>query len=198
MTITRTMQAETEIGGSPRQHSGQQQHVEQGQRHQSSLEEGQNISRDHFASNHQHQEQGHQGNQQQQPDYLDPLRCQIQSQAIAPFPSPDGLSDGIIHGGHNELDKLNRLARSSAVLEPYNVQGPPQPTPMSVPPGEITEPLYGIPSGGSASYQSAPQFINHDKQNGSFGTLMLTRGGRSKYLGPTAGSEWLKEVCQVV
>lgn len=31
-------------------------------------------------------------------------------------------------------------------------------------------------------------------QNGSHGTLMLSKGGRAKYLGPTAGSEWLKDV----
>ncbi|KAL4764891.1 Zn(II)2Cys6 transcription factor [Aspergillus foveolatus] len=29
--------------------------------------------------------------------------------------------------------------------------------------------------------------------SGSHGTLMLGKGGRSKYLGPTAGSEWLKD-----
>ncbi|CAK7207518.1 hypothetical protein SEUCBS139899_010328 [Sporothrix eucalyptigena] len=30
----------------------------------------------------------------------------------------------------------------------------------------------------------------------SYGTLVMSRGGRSKYLGPTAGSEWLKDVGQ--
>ncbi|KAL4901553.1 hypothetical protein BDW74DRAFT_187209 [Aspergillus multicolor] len=30
-------------------------------------------------------------------------------------------------------------------------------------------------------------------ESGSYGTLMLGKGGRSKYLGPTAGSEWLRE-----
>ncbi|KAJ8113234.1 hypothetical protein OPT61_g4591 [Boeremia exigua] len=30
-------------------------------------------------------------------------------------------------------------------------------------------------------------------QDGSYGTLMLSEGGRSKYLGPTAGSEWLRD-----
>lgn len=34
-------------------------------------------------------------------------------------------------------------------------------------------------------------------QDGSYGTLMLSEGGRSKYLGPTAGSEWLRDVCQL-
>lgn len=30
--------------------------------------------------------------------------------------------------------------------------------------------------------------------DGSYGILMIGEGGRSKYLGPTAGSEWLKDV----
>lgn len=34
--------------------------------------------------------------------------------------------------------------------------------------------------------------------DGSYGTLMLSEGGRSKYLGPTAGSEWLRDVCDVI
>ena len=29
------------------------------------------------------------------------------------------------------------------------------------------------------------------------GTLLIGRGGRSKYLGPTAASEWLKDVCVI-
>ncbi|KAJ9144638.1 Transcription factor [Pleurostoma richardsiae] len=37
------------------------------------------------------------------------------------------------------------------------------------------------------------QSANNGQQSGSYGTLMLGKRGRSKYLGPTAGSEWLKE-----
>lgn len=33
-----------------------------------------------------------------------------------------------------------------------------------------------------------------DAAHGSYGILMISEGGRSKYLGPTAGSEWLKDV----
>jgi hypothetical protein len=42
------------------------------------------------------------------------------------------------------------------------------------------------------------QPTDEDEQDGSYGTLILGNGGRSKYLGPTAGSEWLKDVrsCQ--
>lgn len=36
--------------------------------------------------------------------------------------------------------------------------------------------------------------IDDAAQDGSYGTLMLGEGGRSKYLGPTAGSEWLRDV----
>lgn len=48
-----------------------------------------------------------------------------------------------------------------------------------------------------ASVEQLPTDI-HDVDNNavddSFGVLVLGEGGRSKYLGPTAGSEWLKDV----
>ena len=39
--------------------------------------------------------------------------------------------------------------------------------------------------------------LSSDSPSGGsvYGTLMLGKGGRSKYLGPTAGSDWLKDVC---
>ncbi|RDH28069.1 hypothetical protein BDQ94DRAFT_163103 [Aspergillus welwitschiae] len=40
---------------------------------------------------------------------------------------------------------------------------------------------------------SVAQPVGVGEQSGSYGTLMLGKGGRSKYLGPTAGSKWLKE-----
>jgi hypothetical protein len=45
-------------------------------------------------------------------------------------------------------------------------------------------------TGSSADYGRP---LDSEEQRESFGTLMLSKGGRSKYLGPTAGSEWLKE-----
>lgn len=42
------------------------------------------------------------------------------------------------------------------------------------------------------------QPTNKGDQNGSHGTLMLSKGGRTKYLGPTAGSEWLRDVGAIV
>lgn len=38
------------------------------------------------------------------------------------------------------------------------------------------------------------QPVEDGNENGSYGTLMLSKEGQSKYLGPTAGSEWLKDV----
>lgn len=35
---------------------------------------------------------------------------------------------------------------------------------------------------------------NENESNDAHGTLLLSKEGRSKYLGPTAGSEWLKDV----
>jgi hypothetical protein len=37
-----------------------------------------------------------------------------------------------------------------------------------------------------------------DEQSASHGTLMLEKDGRSQYLGPTAGSEWLKDVRRTI
>lgn len=54
-------------------------------------------------------------------------------------------------------------------------------------------PLYSAPNATSASGIS--HAFEDGEQSASHGTLMLTEGGRSKYLGPTAGSEWLKDVC---
>lgn len=96
-------------------------------------------------------------------------------------------------GSHNELNTLAFLAHA---LEPYTIQGPSQNTASSVPPARIPEPLYSIPTGAtgaSASSNAARQSIDDGQHSGSHGTLMLGKRGRSKYLGPTAGSEWLKE-----
>ncbi|KAL1893125.1 hypothetical protein Sste5346_006557 [Sporothrix stenoceras] len=35
--------------------------------------------------------------------------------------------------------------------------------------------------------------VDDEEKSNSYGTLVMSRGGRSKYLGPTAGSEWLKD-----
>jgi hypothetical protein len=58
----------------------------------------------------------------------------------------------------------------------------------------MEESSYSINTGTSASSNPAQLPIDDDNQNGSYGTLMLGKRGLSKYLGPTAGSEWLKEV----
>lgn len=57
--------------------------------------------------------------------------------------------------------------------------------------GELS---HSINTGTSASSNPARLSIDDGDQNGSYGTLMLGKRGTSKYLGPTAGSEWLKEV----
>ena len=47
------------------------------------------------------------------------------------------------------------------------------------------------------SYTDAMVDLTNDAAHDvSYGTLMLSEGGRSKYLGPTAGSEWLRDVCK--
>lgn len=96
----------------------------------------------------------------------------------------------------NSHTELNTLAFLAHALEPYAVQGPSPHTPGSVPPARVAEALYNIPTGATAaSVSSNPvrQSVDDGQQGGSHGTLMLGKRGRSKYLGPTAGSEWLKE-----
>ncbi|KAI0886892.1 fungal-specific transcription factor domain-containing protein [Annulohypoxylon maeteangense] len=52
---------------------------------------------------------------------------------------------------------------------------------------------YTVPDATSSSDNQPRHSIDHGRQGDSHGTLMLSTRGRSKYLGPTAGSEWLKE-----
>lgn len=65
----------------------------------------------------------------------------------------------------------------------------------SVPSSRVEENLQ-VNANATVALRNAPlQMMDDDEQMGSDGTLMLDKGGRSKYLGPTAGSEWLKDVC---
>lgn len=50
------------------------------------------------------------------------------------------------------------------------------------------------PSHGAKSSHFVSRMVESDDQNISYGTLTLNTDGRSQYLGPTAGSEWLKDV----
>lgn len=61
--------------------------------------------------------------------------------------------------------------------------------------GETVDPANHLSIG--ASDRDAMLESSRDAaQDGSYGTLVLSGGGRSKYLGPTAGSEWLRDVCE--
>lgn len=56
-------------------------------------------------------------------------------------------------------------------------------------------PLASIASGLGSGASHHTVVTNEDGDpNDAHGTLLLSREGRSKYLGPTAGSEWLKDV----
>lgn len=88
----------------------------------------------------------------------------------------------------------NPLALLAHALEPYAARGPSPRNPTSESPGSVAEPLYNVPSAVSGSSNPTRQSLDDGQQSGSYGTLMLTKRGQSKYLGPTAGSEWLKAV----
>jgi hypothetical protein len=90
----------------------------------------------------------------------------------------------------NQNEQLNLLAHA---FEPYATQGSSPHHLTQVPSGRIATTPYSIlrtPT--DATARSIP--VEDGEQDGSYGTLMLGQGGRSKYLGPTAGSEWLKDV----
>lgn len=109
--------------------------------------------------------------------------------------STDSYSHASLLGHTSNNNEVNPLTLLANALEPYAVRGPSARTSTSAPPADrLAEPLYSVPSGASGSSNPARQPIDDGQQGGSYGTLMLSTRGRSKYLGPTAGSEWLKEV----
>lgn len=64
-------------------------------------------------------------------------------------------------------------------------------------PSNDAESMCDPPTAGSAlSYHTSNQSHGGGEGIVSHGTLMLAGTGQSRYLGPTAGSEWLKDVCE--
>lgn len=64
--------------------------------------------------------------------------------------------------------------------------------PVSTESGNVSEVV-----GSHAELRGGQHSAEHEADGGedfSHGTLMLSKEGRAKYLGPTAGSEWLKDV----
>ncbi|VUC36500.1 unnamed protein product [Clonostachys rosea] len=146
------------------------------------------ISADTIILDHHHMHQGHQEDQQQHtvhPNIIEDAHAvnPVQQSTASP-------QNHTLHGNHHQLDTLALLAHA---LGPYAAQASSINTPGSRPPGGRTESLYNPPTGGSSSTNAAGRSTDDDEQVGSFGTLMLSKRGRSKYLGPTAGSEWLNE-----
>lgn len=60
-------------------------------------------------------------------------------------------------------------------------------------PNETVHPANHL-SVGASDRDAMLESTDDAAQDGSYGTLVLSGGGRSKYLGPTAGSEWLRDV----
>ena len=119
-----------------------------------------------------------------------PLQYQRHAQPIIPSQGPEDVaSHAQMHrsGNNDEVDQIPFLAGET---------GPIQHPPHS-PTSRTAGPLPGLPSGGIASEGSTFQAVDDGEKSGSYGTLMLSKGGRSKYLGPTAAIEWLKDVCRL-
>ncbi|KAF2014262.1 hypothetical protein BU24DRAFT_423267 [Aaosphaeria arxii CBS 175.79] len=110
-----------------------------------------------------------------------------QQQLLHPAESSGGQSLTPVPLCHNDRDNHGSSNLLSRAIEPYN--GQEQPSQISPP---VHTYVYSIPTGASGSSHPGQQSVD-DEQDGSHGTLMLSKGGRSKYLGPTAGSEWLKD-----
>ncbi|WVF69451.1 hypothetical protein IAT40_004228 [Kwoniella sp. CBS 6097] len=90
-----------------------------------------------------------------------------------------------IHAGEMQpSDFVPSIASDSAAISSdlsLPTQGCPEP------PHEQPISQDGLLIGGDEQVEDNPT------EDSGFGTLVLSRGGRSKYLGPTAGSEWLKD-----
>lgn len=101
----------------------------------------------------------------------------------------DGTSHAQMHrsGNNDEVDQIPFLAGETNPIQ----QPPHSPT------SRTAGPLPSVPSGGIASGGPTFQSVGDGEKSGSYGTLMLSKGGRSKYLGPTAAIEWLKDVCRL-
>lgn len=92
-------------------------------------------------------------------------------------------------GGENNSAQLDHLAFLASSMEHSQSAGSPF----------VVASAMGNPAGMTLQGTFPPsnsytQFgETEDSMRGSYGTLLLGKGGRSKYLGPTAGSEWLKD-----
>jgi hypothetical protein len=112
---------------------------------------------------------------------------------LVPVPQAGPSNLPIFH--RNQDEQLNLLARA---FEPYAAQDSSPSNLTRVSSNRNAAPPYGIlrtPTDATSTNISAFQPAEDGEHDGSYGTLMLGQGGRSKYLGPTAGSEWLKDVC---
>ncbi|KAM0750597.1 hypothetical protein T439DRAFT_380485 [Meredithblackwellia eburnea MCA 4105] len=75
----------------------------------------------------------------------------------------------------------------TALRQSLPLPPPPPPPPQTAPPA--TQPQAST-SQVTLDPLSVPSMVDSDEQ--SFGTLVMSHSGRSKFLGPTAASEWLK------
>lgn len=154
------------------------------------------YSRNSDAHPGQHQEQQEQEQQDQQPLHFDQPHHESRPQTIMPAQrSEDDSGLTPIFQGHGNSDEFEQRALLTSVLNhPYAVQTPAPLRRISVSSASVNQPPCGVPTGACGSRRHTVGPVDHGEQSGSHGTLMLSKGGRSKYLGPTAGTEWLKDV----
>lgn len=166
------------------QGSGQAQRTRRSVAHDSSIPPAQGISSEQYGTGLGHQ-----------PDHDIAPRSRLDSLAMIsaqraddslhnPPPQLNSNGRGIEQSASADNAMRNLLSQGSLAHH----------SPASAPSRNITTPQASIPNGVAGSIYSAVQHADDGEQSGSYGTLMLSKEGRSKYLGPTAGSEWLKDV----
>jgi hypothetical protein len=87
----------------------------------------------------------------------------------------------------------HRRSQSPTRRQPLVDQSPPIPFAPFQPATGLTPVRFDYDSPLRATPRRSSHVISESPQ-GSHGTLVLGRSGRSRYLGPTAGPEWLKHV----
>ncbi|KAL6364654.1 hypothetical protein LRP88_00624 [Fusarium phalaenopsidis] len=141
-----------------------------------------------FQEAQQPEPQGRAGLQDQQQGYQGPLETNTTRHENAQ-PFDPNLNQHTISRSHHipshsnagDPNQVNPLTLLAHALEPYATQAPSPHTPASAPSGRLEESAHSINTGTSASSNPARYAVEDERENGSYGTLMLGKRGRSNH-----------------
>jgi hypothetical protein len=136
----------------------------------------------------QHEQPSHQHDLS--PNHHEPQEMHHDIPAMAPTHAfVDEFRRISTHHHQGNRDEVEHPAFSTHPLQSEPVEGP------GSAPSDRMAGLYGGNNNESIFSNPPSHGVGGPgEESGSHGTLMLSKGGRSRYLGPTAGSEWLKDV----